>query len=381
MATAASNVEKTRARASERRSCLSGSLPPVLDSKSPEGRSPDWREPGSARACRLSCWPAATRDPRGTQHLPETRRARSRVSVPTRACGCGRGVDFHPSHSSARAGFCSTRPVAITTAGALFPSTNLRAPYKPGPAAAYMRHRFLRRAMPLPPPQPPTPRTPGVAGGRLFASLPPPPPFQSRRAAEYIPAGDPACGAGAAVVAGAGELHPIPWLEQRRAHAPPLPPPWALLASSVVSWLALGSSRNSPHRRSGAALRSGTTACCRRYTEVLSPSERKNALSMNGEKLQKGAVLSRALIGIDIEEKKRKTAKSILSLAQRYFTPPEVDYLAEIPDPDAQQKEFITMDSQSSGNGQLPLGLKAWKTIPFIEDTLVTGTEAVKLIC
>ncbi|KAL5678978.1 hypothetical protein ACJX0J_005363, partial [Zea mays] len=32
------------------------------------------------------------------------------------------------------------------------------------------------------------------------------------------------------------------------------------------------------------------------YTELLSPSERKTALSMNGEKLQKGAVLSRALL-------------------------------------------------------------------------------------
>ncbi|KAK3121378.1 hypothetical protein QOZ80_8BG0651870 [Eleusine coracana subsp. coracana] len=321
-----------------------------------------------------------------------------------------------------------------------------------------MRHRFLRRAMPLPPPQPPTPRTPGVAGGRLFASLPPPPPFQSRR-----------------------EVHV-----------------WYLLPDEL-----------------------NDSSQLKRYTEVLSPSERKNALSMNGEKLQKGAVLSRALvrttlsrytegridprsfefkknkfgkpeilwqsddarmewplhfnishtssliacgitmgtaIGIDIEEKKRKTAKSILSLAQRYFTPPEVDYLAEIPDPDAQQKEFIKLwtlkeayvkalgrgfsgapfnkfsiilaanngirisvvpkvfqDSNSScenlsenwqfalaelnnshymaacieddsrisgsGNGQLPLGLKAWKTIPFIEDTLVTGTEAVKLIC
>ena len=48
-------------------------------------------------------------------------------------------------------------------------------------------------------------------------------------------------------------------------------------------------------------------------------------------------------IGIDIEEKKRKTAKSILSLARRYFTPSEVDYLAKIPDPDAQQKEFIKL--------------------------------------
>ena len=43
-----------------------------------------------------------------------------------------------------------------------------------------MRHRLLRRAMPIPPP-PQSPRTPGVAGGRLFASLPLPPPLQSRR--------------------------------------------------------------------------------------------------------------------------------------------------------------------------------------------------------
>lgn len=46
-----------------------------------------------------------------------------------------------------------------------------------------MFHRLLRRAMPLPPPQSPlpAPRMPGVTGGRLFASLPSPPPLQSRR--------------------------------------------------------------------------------------------------------------------------------------------------------------------------------------------------------
>lgn len=48
-------------------------------------------------------------------------------------------------------------------------------------------------------------------------------------------------------------------------------------------------------------------------------------------------------IGIDIEDKKRKTAKNILSLARRYFTPSEIDYLAKIPDPDGQQKEFIKL--------------------------------------
>ncbi|KAL6659127.1 hypothetical protein ACP70R_003167 [Stipagrostis hirtigluma subsp. patula] len=321
-----------------------------------------------------------------------------------------------------------------------------------------MRHRLLRRAMPLPPPTPPppAPRTPGAAGGRLFASLPPPPPLQSRR-----------------------EVHV-----------------WYLLPDEL---------------NDGSQLKM--------YMELLSPSERKNVLSMNGENLQKGAVLSRALlrttlsrytdckvdprsfefkknkfgkpeilwrrddgrmerplhfnishtssliacgitmdtpIGIDIEEKKRKTAKSILSLARRYFTPSEVDYLASISNADAQEKEFIKLwtlkeayvkalgrgfsgapfnkfsivlaaskgirisvtpkalkeDSScdclsenwqfalaelnsshymavciedgprpsDSENGQLPLGLKVWKTIPFLEETLVSGTEAVKFI-
>uniref|UniRef100_A0A0E0EBR6 holo-[acyl-carrier-protein] synthase n=1 Tax=Oryza meridionalis TaxID=40149 RepID=A0A0E0EBR6_9ORYZ len=161
-----------------------------------------------------------------------------------------------------------------------------------------------------------------------------------------------------------------------------------------------------------------------------------------------------APIGIDVEEKKRKTTKSILSLARRYFTPSEVDSLAKIADSDAQQKEFIKLwtlkeayvkalgrgfsgapfnrfsiqlktnsriqitkapkvcddsdsgdylsenwrfaltelnssyymavciedNSRGSENGSVPLGLKVWKTVPFIEDTLVSGTDAVKLI-
>ncbi|XP_004973051.1 uncharacterized protein LOC101767098 isoform X2 [Setaria italica] len=320
-----------------------------------------------------------------------------------------------------------------------------------------MRHLLLRRrAMPLPPPaSPPPPRMPGVAGARLFSSLPPPLPLQSRR-----------------------EVHV-----------------WYLLPDEL-----------------------NDASQLKMYMDLLSPSERKAALAMNGEKFQKGAVLSRALvrttlsryckvdprsfefkknkfgkpeilwqpddnrmgwplhfnishtssliacgvtmdtpIGIDIEEKKRKTKKNFLSLARRYFTPSEVDYLDKIPDPDAQQKEFIKLwtlkeayvkalgrgfsgapfnkfsivlaakngiqisvapkvfndsdscdclsenwqfalaelnnshymavcvedDSRSSdsGNGRrLPLALKIWKTVPFLEDTLVSGTEAVTLI-
>ncbi|KAL5221894.1 hypothetical protein ABZP36_026607 [Zizania latifolia] len=207
-----------------------------------------------------------------------------------------------------------------------------------------MHHRLLllrRGAMSIPPP--PAPRMPGVAGGRLFASLPPPPPLQSPR-----------------------EVHV-----------------WYLCPDELID-------------RSQLDM----------YTELLSPSERKNALAMNGPRLQKDAMLSRALlrttlsrytdanidprsfefkknkfgkpeilwqsdessmewplhfnishtssliacgiamdtpIGIDVEEKKRKTVKSILSLARRYFTPLEVDYLAKISDSDAQQREFIKL--------------------------------------
>ncbi|XBJ07460.1 hypothetical protein VPH35_012974 [Triticum aestivum] len=253
------------------------------------------------------------------------------------------------------------------------------------------------------------------------------------------------------------------------------------------------------------------------YEELLSPSEREYADSMKATMLRKDVVLSRALlrttlsrytgckidprsfefkknkfgkpevlwplddstaeqplhfnishttsliacgiainahIGIDVEEKKRNTTKNILSLARRYFTPSEVDSLAEISDSDAQRKEFLKLwtlkeayvkalgmgfsgapfstfsimletskgirisktsnasrpgcdhlsenwlftlaelnsshymsvciedSSRSQGpeDSPAPVGLKVWKTVPFVEDTLVSGTEAVKLI-
>ena len=31
-------------------------------------------------------------------------------------------------------------------------------------------------------------------------------------------------------------------------------------------------------------------------------------------------------------------------------------------------------------NSPAPVGLKVWKTIPFVEDTLVSGTDAFKLV-
>ncbi|OQU93424.1 hypothetical protein SORBI_3001G537100 [Sorghum bicolor] len=267
-----------------------------------------------------------------------------------------------------------------------------------------MRHRLLRRAMPIPPP-PQSPRTPGVAGGRLFASLPLPPPLQSRR-----------------------EVHV-----------------WYLL----------------PDELNDASL-------LKMYTELLSPSERKTALSMNGEKLQKGAVLSRALVRTTLsrytdckvdprsfEFKKNKFGKpeilwqsddsrmewplhfnishtssliacgitmdapeayvkalgrgfsgapfnkfSIIlaannrikiSVAPKAFNDSDssCDCLSEnwqfaVAELNSSHYMAICTEDDStssdSGNGRLPLGLKVWKTIPFVEDILVSGTEAVKLV-
>ena len=43
---------------------------------------------------------------------------------------------------------------------------------------------------------------------------------------------------------------------------------------------------------------------------------------------------------------------------------------------------FIIVGLYVSGleDSPVPVGLKVWKTIPFVEDTLVSGTDALKLI-
>ncbi|KAF3325794.1 4-phosphopantetheinyl transferase [Carex littledalei] len=142
----------------------------------------------------------------------------------------------------------------------------------------------------------------------------------------------------------------------------------------------------------------------KQYTDLLSPCEKRGVLSLSGEQLQKNAILARTLVrttlsrycdgrvdprsikfkkglygkpeimwqdgdniikrplqfslshtssliacavaletplGIDVEENKRKTVNSVISVARRYFTASEVEYLAAIPYPDIQQKEFI----------------------------------------
>ncbi|CAI0391707.1 unnamed protein product [Linum tenue] len=152
-----------------------------------------------------------------------------------------------------------------------------------------------------------------------------------------------------------------------------------------------------------------------------------------------------SLIGIDVEEKRRRTKNNILAFAKRYFTAHEVEHLNAIPDSELQQQEFIklwtlkeayvkalgkgfssspfntftirassgiaveTLDSpqnltnnwqfallelmgshyvaiclerqETGGAGKtLPIKLTARKTIPFVEDELVSGTNAVVTI-
>ncbi|MCL7040126.1 hypothetical protein MKW94_001148 [Papaver nudicaule] len=142
------------------------------------------------------------------------------------------------------------------------------------------------------------------------------------------------------------------------------------------------------------------------YMKLLSPCEKKTVLQMKGDRLQKGALLARALvrttlarytdtqvspnllkfqknnfgkpevewehneqwnppslnfnishsssliacgvtvdmpIGIDVEEKQRRTKNSVLSFARRYFSPHEVERLHAIADPEVQQHEFIKL--------------------------------------
>ncbi|XP_052173095.1 4'-phosphopantetheinyl transferase pptA isoform X2 [Diospyros lotus] len=168
-------------------------------------------------------------------------------------------------------------------------------------------------------------------------------------------------------------------------------------------------------------------------------------------------------IGIDVEEKQRKTKNDILSFARRYFSHHEVDFLASIPDPEIQRHEFIKLwtlkeayvkalgtgfsgapfktftirystatggsfhlpwnsdseaceivvdpsdcPSNSARNwqfallelagthyaaickdnsnlaedkGSRPMKLTVWKTVPFVEDQCVSGTDAVIGIC
>lgn len=141
------------------------------------------------------------------------------------------------------------------------------------------------------------------------------------------------------------------------------------------------------------------------YVELLSPCEKRNILQMNKDKVQKSAILARALvrttiarytngesspntlkfvknpfgkpkvmwengnctlqslqfnishtpsliacgvtieaqIGIDVEEKQRRMRNNILSLACRFFSPTEIEYLHSFSGSERQMQEFIKL--------------------------------------
>ncbi|KAK8492353.1 hypothetical protein V6N13_035203 [Hibiscus sabdariffa] len=149
------------------------------------------------------------------------------------------------------------------------------------------------------------------------------------------------------------------------------------------------------------------SALLNQYSELLSPCERESVSRMRGDQLKKRALLARALvrttiaryqtncqmnprslrfrknlygkpevewrnednfnppplhfnishtsamiacgvtvnvpIGIDIEEKQRRTKNNIIAFAQRYFSPYEVKVLTAISDPEVQRQEFIKL--------------------------------------
>ncbi|XP_061374548.1 uncharacterized protein LOC133316788 [Gastrolobium bilobum] len=150
-----------------------------------------------------------------------------------------------------------------------------------------------------------------------------------------------------------------------------------------------------------------STNLLNRYLEILSPCEKENIFRMRGEKLQKRALLARALvrttlaryqtncqidpkslrfrknnygkpevdwqyaddwslpplhfnishtssliacgvtvgspIGIDVEEKQRRLKNDILAFARRYFSPHEIEMLTHIADPELRRQEFIKL--------------------------------------
>ncbi|XP_057960729.1 uncharacterized protein LOC131152804 isoform X8 [Malania oleifera] len=227
-----------------------------------------------------------------------------------------------------------------------------------------------------------------------------------------------------------------------------------------------------------------STTLLDKYLDLLSLNEKENVFRMRGDQLQKRALLTRALvrttiaryqinpqvtprslkfrkniygkpevewqhddewhppplhfnishsssliacgvtmnvpIGIDVEEKSRKTKNNVLSFAQRYFSPREMEFLASISDPEVQRQEFIKLwtlkaseivvdflddskiltsnwqfalieldgshfaaicvkkdNSIGAGKENAPMRLTVWKTIPLVEDECVSGTDAV----
>ncbi|XP_048539324.1 4'-phosphopantetheinyl transferase HetI-like [Triticum urartu] len=328
------------------------------------------------------------------------------------------------------------RPLSVICT-AVEPSTRRRLRYKPNRAAEAKQHA----------PPPPPPRTLGIPGRRLFAPLPPAPPLQSRREVHvwYL------C---------SGELNDQYLLEMYKQLLSPAEREYVDSTLRKHAMLSCALKRTTLSRYCKIDSRSFEFKYNNfRKPEILWPSDDIVDLPLHFNishttSLIACGIAMDANIGIDIEEKKRKTTKSIFSLARRFFTPSEADYLTDISDSYAQEKEFFKLwtlkeayvkalglglsgaplneftinlktskgirvskaskvcnDSNSGRRGAVnwllalaelnsshcmavcmendsrcpesspaAVGLKVWKTIPFVEDTLVSGTEAVKLI-
>ncbi|XP_021765046.1 uncharacterized protein LOC110729603 [Chenopodium quinoa] len=150
-----------------------------------------------------------------------------------------------------------------------------------------------------------------------------------------------------------------------------------------------------------------SSSLLKQYLDILSPSEKKSVLSFREDEVRKKALLARALvrttiaryqtnsfvdprslkfkkntygkpevdwqdvpdiswpplhfnlshtssliacgittyspIGIDVEDKNRTTKNDVISFARRFFSPCEVDHLANISEPELQRQEFIKL--------------------------------------
>ncbi|CAI0391789.1 unnamed protein product, partial [Linum tenue] len=90
-------------------------------------------------------------------------------------------------------------------------------------------------------------------------------------------------------------------------------------------------------------------------------------------------VTMNSLIGIDVEEKRRRTKNNILAFAKRYFTAHEVEHLNAIPDSELQQQEFIKLWTLKEAYVKA-LG-KGFSSSPFNTFTIRVNTAAQESFC